>query len=147
MKNLHHVQLLSKAFHIEKQKYLAELMKINKFIEKKIASINKIIAYQQEYAQGKNLKISKSIPTLYNNFILFLMKLQKLIHAEEQEIEKLKKDCQVILEKLTKVEQKIKIMLQFEEKIQQQVIYKAEIREQYILDDLSANKFTRGDHE
>lgn len=147
MKNLHQVQLLSKVFHNEKQKYLSELVKINKFIDKKIASINKIIAYQQEYAQGKSLKISKSIPALYNNFILFLMKLQKLIHIEEQEIEKLNKDRQVILEKFANVEQKMKIMLQFEEKIQQQNLYKAEKREQLMLDDLSANKFSRGDYE
>ena len=147
MKNLQHVNLIGKKFKHEKNVYLRELSVIQQLLTRKIDSIKKIMVYQQEYSNNTKFKKSYTIPALSQNMDQFLLKLAALIKKEEIEITQLKKKKEMVIERLTVLEHKLKMMENFRDKILQA---KTELEEKLIqraIDDLIAIKHTRGDHE
>lgn len=144
MNNDRQILLINKALRTQRDSCLSELSKINRFIEKKLANIKKIMLYQNEYSSNDNLKLSKTIPALHKNFNLFNKKIDKVIEIEEIEIEKLKKTQKSMLDKIEELNQKIKVMNQFKERSDLQKRMESEKKEQKFLDELTSTKQSRG---
>ncbi len=144
MNNDRQILLINKALRSQRDSFLSELTKINRFIEKKLANIKKIMLYQNEYSSNDNLKLSKTIPALHKNFNLFNKKIDKVIEIEEIEIENLKKTQKTMLDKIEELNQKIKVMNQFKEKSDLQKRMESEKKEQKYLDELTSTKHIRG---
>ena len=118
-------QLLTDVIHYEKQ------------IRSRIAGLQKIRNYQNEYDKSENYKISKSVPSLSNNLTSFNYKIKSLIVKEQIEIEKLifsksKRSSEIYMldKKIEKISEKIQT-------IKMNVVKNLEKIEQTQLDDLA----------
>lgn len=147
MKNLNQVQLIENALNKEREKLLMELSRINTYLNKKIESIKKVVAYQKEYAEGVHLNATRSIPMLHKNLDFFSNKMKDIIIVEEREIQKLKTIQQNKLKEIELIDNKVKLMSAFSESILSEMAVKLESAEQSGIDDLSATKQSRGDYE
>jgi flagellar biosynthesis chaperone FliJ len=147
MKNIRQIEMINKALSKEKEKFVYELSKINIYIARKIELLKKIIAYQKDYSEPNKFNITHSIPLLNKNLESFTNQIKQLINTEEKEINNLQQIRMDKLKELEKVEQKIKVMEQFERKINIEKMNQLENKEQRSIDEMAANKHTRNDYE
>ena len=91
MRDISQIQVITGALSKEKDKYLHELGRINASIEKKIATINKMQAYQNEYDNSENLQLSRTVPALNQNIYMFSKVVFDVICQAETEVVSLKK--------------------------------------------------------
>lgn len=147
MKNLKQVKLIEGVLHQEREKLLMELSKINTYLNKKIFSMQKVIAYQKEYAEGVHLNVTRSIPMLHKNLDFFSGKMKDIILVEEREIQKMVTIQQNKLKEIELIDKKVKLMSVFSKSIVSEMVMKMESYEQSSIDDLSATKQSRGGYE
>ena len=147
MHNIRQIQVIHKALTGERSKLLSELSRLNDRIHKKTATINKISAYQKEYSDGESLQVSKQTPLLHTNLHSFAKKIMSIIVTEEIELNKLVVQRDILSQRLTKMELKIKIMEHFENRVLQKVFTLQERAEARLQDDLASIKDMREDHE
>ncbi|VVC77111.1 hypothetical protein AQUSIP_24380 [Aquicella siphonis] len=147
MKNLSQISVVNDALHRQREALMTDLRRINVHIRKKEDSLQKIIAYQNEYTNGTHLSISRSVPVLSKNLDSFTKKMNDIIHAEEMEIGKLMKARGEKLKQIEALDNKLKIMTHFSENIRLEQAIKTENIEQMIMDEMSVNKRSRGDNE
>jgi flagellar biosynthesis chaperone FliJ len=144
MKDIKQVKLITKALEKEKEKYVFEFGIAITAIERKKVLINQMIVYLKEYAVDGKLDLSRSIPALHKNLVLFSQQIEDVISKTEVEMDKLSKSKEIIAKKIEKVDQKITLMNNFEEQIKKANFEKSEKLEQSTLDDLSSIKHLRG---
>lgn len=147
MKNLKQVEMIRNVLDKEREKLLLELSKINIYLNKKVSALQKVLAYQKEYAEGKHLNNTRSIPMLSKNLDTFSNKIKTIIINEEKEIEKLVHGQKKKLQEIESVDSKVRLMSVFSESIISEMLLKMEHIEQSSMDDLSANKKSRGGYE
>lgn len=147
MDDLRQIKAINKAFHKQREKYMFELSKTNKLIQKKTMLIQKMTGYMNEYFNNTSLKMSRSMPSLFNNLNLFIKQIDKVIIDTEREKEILKKSKDSIIKMIVKSDQKIKLMDHFEDRVVKEQIYKQDKVEQLMIDDISSTKHLRGNYE
>lgn len=147
MQDLHQIEVIKKALEKERERYIFDLAKQNEMIAKKVHLTQKMSSYLSEYTNDKNFKMSKSIPSLYINLNSFSHQIEDVIEKTEIEITHLKKSTMILFGKIEKIDQKIKLMDVFSDRIVQAKILKNEKREQLALDDLAAIKQIRGSYD
>lgn len=147
MHNIHQVQIIRLAIQRQKDKYLSELAKVNFSMRKKMATINKMIEYQKDYFDPKNLVVSRETPALSKNFYAFASKIDGVISQAEMEMITLKNTQESILQTLSKITKKIELMKVFENRLLAEEIKRFDKLEQMTIDDLSSTMHLRGYHE
>lgn len=147
MQDLRQIQLLGTVFTKERDKYLTELEKINKTIANKLALINKMSGYLDDYSNQDTLKISRSVSSLTKNILLFSRKISLVISQTEVEIDRLKKAREGVIAKIEASEKKIDLMAVFEDQVKQKMRVRSEKIEQTTLDDLSVTKSMREEND
>ncbi len=147
MRDIRQIQLISSALKKDKDKYLHELSKINATIDKKRAIITKMQTYQNEYSNSENLQLSRSVPALNKNLHLFSKTIFDVIYQAEAEIVTIKKIRDALLKSIDAIDNKIKLMNVFNDRIKLELQEKEEKLEQAVLDDLSSTRHMRGSHE
>lgn len=147
MKDIHQIKLLEKALKKEKEKYMIELAKLDIAIQKKKMLIEKMTLYLKEYHAENKFKITKQHPALFVNLENFSMDIEDVISKTIKEVDELNNTKKTIFDKMQKIEQKIKLMNVFEDKIKIEKAVHENRKEQATLDDYSAVKMTRGNHD
>lgn len=147
MQDLRQIQLLGTVFTKERDKYLTELEKINKTIANKLALINKMSGYLDDYSNQDTLKISRSVSSLTKNILLFSRKISLVISQTEVEIDRLKKTREGVVAKIEASEKKIDLMAVFEDQVKQKMRVRSEKIEQTTLDDLAVTKSMREEND
>jgi len=147
MENKQQLQSIHAALKKEKERWIFELTKLISIIEKKQYLIEKMLAYQKDYDQKDKLEISRSNPMLLKNLDLFYTKMLDALFKAEYELEKLNESKNLLLGKINSIDQKMKVMEIFEERITENEKLANDRREQHISSDLTINKYSRGEHE
>lgn len=147
MKNIRQIQTISGALHHERQRFMSEFIKTNLLIQKKLSIIAKIISYQDEYANGKSLQVSRVVPVLHKNLHEFSKNITKLIAAEEIEINKLSVISKALSERLRNIDRKIELMSLFENRAHKEKHDREETNDQRLADEISTHKSAEKDHE
>lgn len=147
MKDLKQIALITNALRAEKDKHLFDLGRTNGLIEKKKYLIDTMKKYLCDYTDASNFKLSNQTPMLIKNLTNFCEKIRVVIKQTEYELQQLTNSAGIIIKRIEKADQKIKLMNKFEEKIVQSNLLKIEKHEQNQLDDLSINRHIRGQHE
>ena len=147
MKKMHQIKLIHAALERDHKRYLQELAKMNLLIAKKTATIQKMQSYKKDYARDSNLTLTKSVPGLYKNLDAFIQKIDDVIKLEELEMAKVERMRASILQSLSKLDQKIKLMDIFSNRVVTEELFQENKLEQAMLDDLSGTLHLRGDHE
>ncbi len=147
MRDISQIQVITGALSKEKDKYLHELGRINASIEKKIATINKMQAYQNEYDNSENLQLSRTVPALNQNIYMFSKVVFDVICQAETEVVSLKKIKDSLLETIKKIDNKIDLMNHFNDRLKFENKARSDKLEQSLLDDLVATERSRGGHE
>jgi flagellar biosynthesis chaperone FliJ len=140
MQSIQQVQMIHNALQSERKRFLAELGKVNRYLNKRLGTIEKILSYQHEYSDTNNLKMSRAVPTLHQNLELFSKKIAKLVQNEEFEVKKLENIKESIIDKITNLDQKIKLMANFRDKALMNELLTSDKWEQTMLDDLSVSR-------
>jgi flagellar biosynthesis chaperone FliJ len=145
MKNIRQIQTISGALHLERQRFMSELIKANLQIQKKLTVIAKIVSYQEEYTNGKSLQISRAVPALHKNLSEFSKNITKLIAAEEIEINKLALISKALSERIRNIDRKIELMSIFENRIHKETHDRNESNDQRLTDDMVTRKSSEKD--
>ena len=140
MQSIQQVQLIHNALISERKRFLIELGKVNRFLNKRLSTIEKMISYQSEYSDNNNLKMSRSVPTLHQNLEMFSKKIAKLVSHEELEVKKLENIKESIIDKITNLDQKIKLMANFRDKALMNELLQNDKMEQVMLDELAVRR-------
>jgi flagellar biosynthesis chaperone FliJ len=143
MDNLRQIKVIQKAMEAELNLLRAELGKMNDRIQRKQANIKKISEYQQEYAESDRLNMSRETPLLHTNLYSFSKKIMAIVALEEMELNKLISHREITVQKITKVDLKIKIMQHFENRVQKKMQDLQEKAEHRQHDDLATIHFKR----
>jgi flagellar biosynthesis chaperone FliJ len=147
MKNINQVKTIHTALTREKERLMGELTRLNLHINRKVESVKKIMAYYRDYSEGNHLDLSKTVPILSKNLDFFSSRMLEIIKIEENEIANLMKHRGSKLSEIEKIENKIRLMNHFSDKITAEVNLQRETQEQMNLDELTTIKHTRGNHE
>lgn len=147
MKNIHQIQLIKQALVKDKKKYSFELSKIINSIEKKSYSILRMVSYQKEYSNSKNLQLTRRTPALNKNLSAFSNKISDVIIQAETELKNMQNTRDSILHTIAEINKKIDLMDVFEDRSNQLALKKQEKIEQTMLDDLVSTKHLRDDYE
>lgn len=138
MKDIRQIKLIAGSLQKQKDKYVFELAKVNKNIENKILLVNKMIAYQKDYFNVENLKLSRTIPGLNNNIDRFVNKIESVIEQTRQEISQLKRIRESLLGTIQQFDKKLDLMDIFEDKSKKALKMKDDRNEQKLADDIVA---------
>lgn len=147
MKNLQQIKVIHDALNKQRDGFLAEVSKINMIIKNKKESIKKILSYQGEYAEEGKFVLSKRVPILNKNLDTFKGKLNSIILAEENEIDKLMKIRESKFEEIKKIDKKIELMASFKANREGEIAYASQQSEQSELDELSSREHIRKGHD
>lgn len=147
MKNARQIQLIHKTLTKEKDGFLFELGKLNKTINNKLASIQRMIAYEKEYLQGDNLKLSKTKPALSKNLQSFTKQINDVVKQAQYELDTMHKTQTFLHKQIEEIDKKIELMKVFNDRIKVNLVTKANKAEQTLLDDLAGILHLRGDHD
>ncbi|MHB1948804.1 MAG: flagellar FliJ family protein [Gammaproteobacteria bacterium] len=147
MKNEAQVKMIHKNLMSEKDGFLFELSKINKVINQKMATIQKMLSYQHEYLYGDHLKLSKTNPTLSKNLHLFTKQIDDVVKQAQMELDSIKSTQSYLLKKIADINKKIELMNVFHKRINDAKVDKEKRAEQSLLDDLSGTLHLRGNHD
>lgn len=147
MKNLKQISIIHDALSKERESLMTDVSSINHKIRQKQDSLKKIIFYQNEYANGVNLNLSRSVPVLSKNLNSFTRRMNEIIRAEELEIAKLAQTKEEKLRQLETLDNKLMVMNQFSENIRLEQVTRSEKAEQFNLDEMSVNQRSRGGYE
>ncbi|MEO8400366.1 MAG: hypothetical protein ABI597_01045 [Gammaproteobacteria bacterium] len=147
MNNSRQIALISTMLGKERECYLFELSKVISFMEKKIATIKKMISYQNDYYTSEHLQLSRSVPALNKNLNAFSRKMTDVIQQAEQELVQLQKNKDKILSSIEDVDNKIRLMNLFADRVKLQAMLQTERREQSEQDELTSRERLRGEHE
>ena len=137
MDNLRQIQIIQKAMEGELKLLRGELAKLNDRIQRKQANIRKISDYQKEYAESDKLNTSRETPLLHTNLYSFSKKIMAIVALEEIELNRLISQREILLQKMTKVDLKIKIMQHFENRVLKKVVSLQDKAEERQHDDLA----------
>lgn len=147
MKDIKQVKTVKKGLKKQKESFLRELTLINEAIDKKSLLIMKMQTYLAEYETSQTLEKTRLIPALHNNYISFTQQIQGVVFQTEKEIDQIKLKRIPVITELDIIEQKIKLMEKFEEKIEIENSRTIEKNNQNLIDELSVNIKIRGAHE
>jgi len=146
MKNIAQIKVINNALGKERDKFMSELVKVNAYLENKMATLKKFTDLR-EYAESESFSLSRSVPALSRNMNSFSQRLQEIILAEEKEVEKLVKLKNEKIKNIEEVDRKMKAMDHFEATAVAEQREKFEKTEQSSIDELNSIKHTRGDYE
>lgn len=147
MKNLQQINLISHSLGKDREKLLFEIVRLNTLIQRKMELIEKMASYQHEYSNNPQFNLTRSVPALNKNLESFARKIQGIVVKEKIEAEKLIQTRDAKVEKLNTLDQKIKLMQQFTENLQHEMVLAKDKVEQLNMDDLSVIKKSRGIHD
>lgn len=145
MKDIKQIHTIHAALSKEKEKFMAELAKINQMIDNKLLNIQRMTIYQKEYGNTEYLKLSKVIPSLSKNLEAFSGKISDMIQQGEKDVDMLKNSRKTILQTIEKIDNKIRLMDLFADKARIETMLLSERREQVTMDDLASLKHVRGE--
>jgi flagellar biosynthesis chaperone FliJ len=140
MKDNKQISIIITALDKQRERYLSELARINLIIKNKEILIKKMHLYINEYQRNDQLNLSKSIPIFFNNFNMFIHKIENVIaqtHTEVNQHLLMRKNA---IEQIKILENKIKIMSIFSQRIIEEKLLQMEKSEQLTLDDIVAVK-------
>jgi hypothetical protein len=147
MENIHQIKTINTALQKEKERWVFELSKLTLMIERKKYLVDKMLIYQNEYNEKGKLEVSKANPMLHKNLDLFYKKMLEALFNAESELERLNSSKNSLLVKIQSIDQKIKLMDIFQERIVEHNKTAADRQEQLQVSDLTINKYSRGDHD
>jgi hypothetical protein len=147
MENIKQIKTIFDALSKEKEKWLFEFTKVSVAADKKRLLVEKMLSYQREYDKKDKLELSKSNPLLHKNFDLFYKKMLEALFKAENELEALNRSKATIITKVQQIDQKIKVMEIFQERVELNKKMANEQIEQTLMSDLTINKLFRGSHD
>ncbi len=147
MRDIRQIKVIQQSLERQKAIIQTDLTRINQFLAQKRESLQRLITYLHEYMDAKEVRISHRVPALHQNRIQFTLKIEKIIHSEENEIKKIIIIQQAKLQQLRVLEQKLQTMNHFLAKIQLENMQAANRQDQLRNDDLAALKLMRGEDE
>lgn len=147
MRDVRQIKIIQQSLERQKAVVQTDLTRINQFLAQKRESLQRLITYLREYMDAKEVRLSHRVPALHQNRIQFTLKIEKIIHLEENEIKKIISAQQAKLQQLHMLEQKLQTMNHFLAKIQLENMQAANRQDQLRNDDLAALKLMRGEDE
>lgn len=138
MKNINHIKTILEKLERDKTNILSKLSNLNKLIENKIKTIEKMSAYQSDYLYGNNFKTSRSNPNLSNNLNLFIKKIDDVMRLAKNELGSLNENKKELLSAISLLDKKKEMMEFFKQKI---IIEKKQVldkKEQIFLDEITS---------
>lgn len=147
MKNEAQIKLIHKTLTSEKEGFVFELSKLNKVINQKTATIQKMLSYQREYLYGDHLKLSQTNPTLSRNLHLFTKQIDDVVKQAQTELDSIKLTQSYLIKRIEEIDKKIELMNVFNKRINDTKVANENRAEQRLLDDLAGTYHLRGNHD
>lgn len=147
MKNEAQIKMIHKSLTKEKEGFIFELGKINKIINQKNATIQKMLSYQREYLYGDHLKLTQTNPTLSKNLHLFTKQINDVVKQAQMELDSIQSTQVYLINKIAELDKKIELMIVFNKRITDAKVTTENRAEQRLLDDLAGTVHLRGDHD
>ena len=147
MQDIRQIKVIQQSLERQKALLQNDLARINQFLGQKRESLQRLITYLREYMDAKEMRISHRVPALHQNRINFTLKIERIIHQEENEIKKIISVQQNKLQQLYAIEQKLQTMSHFLKRIQVEKMQTENRQDQLRNDDLAALKLMRGEDE
>src|SRR5690348_106206 len=104
MQDIRQIKIINQSLNKEREKYLFELTKVNASIAKKVETINKMLAYHDEYYKSENLKLTHTTPALNKNLDLFAKKIKVVVKQAEDDVKRMNTAKETILSKLEAID-------------------------------------------
>ena len=120
---------------------------INVDINKKSELLNKMNIYLNEYLNNEKFNLDNMQPMFHINMNMFTNKIKLIIHKTENEVSILVNNRQLVMEKISQVDQKINLVQSYANKMHTNILLAEECLEQNALDDIASTKMSRGEYE
>jgi hypothetical protein len=114
MKNIRQVQTISDVLRMNRQRYLAELIKTNLQIQTKMNNVKTLVSYQLSFNNQSLVKSRNTQGNVQYNLQMLHNKMSEHIILEQIEIAKLIVIDRALSERIRNIDRKIKLMCLFE---------------------------------